>query len=211
VKSAPVTPSVPEQIFPGGRIKSAITPLLLPRPEILEAVLEWVDPQARDEVHARSVAFQEMIPDRCEAISKGHPGLDEWGIYRRLHAQWVSYVVGSPEGDPFSKRDTAEILGFCGRKATKRKLSLEEEQETSEIFARRLGTQEVVDAARTRFRQAQRQPQGIQETRTVCRYCRKFFTRSLKGKGSDGCQASLCLKRADADRNRKIYQKTFGI
>lgn len=116
MKSAPVTPSAPEQIFPGGRIKSAITLLLLPCPEILEAVLEWVDPQARDEVHARSVAFQEIIPDRCEAISKGHPGLDEWGIYRRLHAGWVNYVVGSPEGDPFSKRDTAEILGFAGRR-----------------------------------------------------------------------------------------------
>jgi hypothetical protein len=211
VKSAPVTPSVPEQIFPGGHIKSAITPLLLPRPEILEAVLEWVDPQARDEVHARSVAFQEMIPDRCEAISKGHPGLDEWGIYRRLHAGWLLYVVGSPQGDPYSHRDTAEILGFCGSKATKRKLSLEKEQETSEIFARRLGIPEAVDAARTRFRQEQRQPQGIQETRTVCRFCRMFFTRRILGKGSDGCQASLCLKRADADRNRKIYQKTFGI
>jgi hypothetical protein len=212
VKSAPVTPSVPEQIFPGGRIKSAIKPLLLPHPEILEAVLERVDPQARDEVRARSVAFQEMIPDRCKAISKGHPGLDEWGIYRRLHAGWLLYVVGSPQGDPYSNRDAYDLLRwFPGKKAKIRKLSPKEEQETSEIFRRRLETTKAVEGARAFHQRLRRQPQGIQKTKTVCRYCRKFFTRSLRGKGSDGCPASDCKNHAEADRKRKSYQKIFGI
>jgi hypothetical protein len=198
MRSAPVTPSVLEQIFPGGRVKSAL------RSEILEAVLEWVDPQARDEVHARSVAFQEMIPDRCETLSKGHPGLDEWGIYRRLHAGWLLYVVGSPQGDPYSNRDTYDLLGwFPGKKATIQKLSSREEQETSEILCRRLGTPKAVEGARAFHQRRQRQRQGIQETRTICRYCRKFFDRTLKGQGVDVCKEKECKTLVERDRGKK--------
>jgi hypothetical protein len=207
MRSAPVTPSVLEQIFPGGRVKTRALvgfPRPVPEPELLLAVRAWVHPDAEDEVLERNASFQEKKPDLYEAISKGHPALSEFDIHQKMHAQWISYVVGSPEADPYSPRDTYDLLGwFSGKKDTIRKLSPEKEQETSEIFRRRLGTTQAVEGARAFHQRRQRQRQGTQETRTICRYCRKFFDRTLKGQGVDVCKEKECKTLVERDRGKR--------
>jgi hypothetical protein len=201
VNSRPVVLSAKEQIFPGGRFRQTSEQLEVPDPSMQAAVLKWLPGSERAELLERDAFFlSELFSDREVAIRTGHPDLAEEEVYRRLCAQWVLFVLGDPGGDPLSHRYIDDTLKSFGDK----------DKATRELFHRRIGRSESIEVARAFHQRANRQRRGIQEERTVCRYCKKFFTRKIKGNSLDICPKKECRNRYDAGRTRKTYQRRYG-